>query len=42
MDDMKAMNDELQKKGEVDNKWVIRGDKLVNIKVRPNPGRQNF
>lgn len=40
VDDMKAKNEELVQQGEMDNKWIIRGEKLVNIKIRSNPQRQ--
>lgn len=34
--EMKVKNDELLNQNVLDSKWIIRGDKVIKIKVRPN------
>ena len=43
VDEMKEKNEDLKQQGCIDSKWIIRGDKVVKIKVNPNAApRRNF
>lgn len=39
VDEMKEKNKELEQQNVTDNKWIIRGEKVVKIKINPNRAR---